>query len=141
MIYLRHTVCPYMAPSFGIMVIHTFYRFYVNWRKAVRKLFNLPYRTRNELLPYICDDVNPSIQVLRRVISFIKGLSNTQNELSALCYKLALLAVDLPQAIIYPLCHVCGLFLVNMFIILSDLYVQQCSTTKLPYVPVLFAIY
>ena len=65
-------------------------RFYVNWRKAVRKLFNLPNRTHSALLPYICDDVNPFIQLLRRVISFNKGLSNTENELSALCYKLAM---------------------------------------------------
>ena len=117
-------------------------RFYVNWRKAVRKLFNLPHRTHNELLPYICDDVNPSIYLLRRVIYFIKGLSNTQNELSALCYKLALQgsgSATSNNISIMPC--VCGLFLVNMFIILSDLYVQQCSTTKLPHVPVLFAIY
>ena len=66
-------------------------RFLVCWRKAIRKLLNLPYRTHNELLPYICDDVKPLIQLLRRVISFKnKGVSNAKNELTELCYKLAL---------------------------------------------------
>ena len=65
-------------------------RFFVCWRKAIRQLLNLPYRTHNELLPYICDDVKPLIQLLRRVISFIKGASNAKNELTELCYKLAL---------------------------------------------------
>ena len=92
MIYSKHIVCLYMAPSFGIMVIHTciLIDFFVCWRKAIRKLLNLPYRTHNELLPYMCDEVKPLIQLLRRVISFIKGVSNVKNELSALCYKLAL---------------------------------------------------
>ena len=66
-------------------------RFFVCWRKAIRKLLNFPYsRTPNELLPYICDDVKQLIQVLRRVISFIKSASHVKNELSELCYKLAL---------------------------------------------------
>ena len=35
--------------------------------------------THNELVPYICDDVKPLIQLLHRVISFIKGVSNAKN--------------------------------------------------------------
>ncbi len=63
--------------------------FYVSWRKAIRKLFNLPYRTHCNLLPYIIDDLPPNIQLYHRVISFVNGLSKSNNELTSMCYKLA----------------------------------------------------
>ena len=63
--------------------------FYVSWRKAIRKLLNLPNRTHCNLLPHICDDVPPDIQLYRRVISFVKGLSISNNMLSSICYRLA----------------------------------------------------
>ena len=70
-------------------------RCFVCWRKAIRKLLNLPYITHNELLPYICDDVKPLIQLLRRVISWIKGVSNAKNELSELSYTIYHICVTL----------------------------------------------
>ena len=47
-------------------------KFYVSWRKAIRKLFDLPYRTHCDLLPYICDDCPPNEQLYFRVISLCK---------------------------------------------------------------------
>ncbi len=64
--------------------------FYVAWRKGVRRLFNLPYNTHCNLLPYICNDLPPTFQLYRRVISFLKGLSVSHNLLSSMCYKLAM---------------------------------------------------
>ncbi len=65
-------------------------KFYIAWRKAIRKLFDLPNMTHCNLLPYICDDVAPNMQLYRRVISFVKGLSISRNVLSSICYRLAI---------------------------------------------------
>ena len=51
-----------------------------------RKLFDLPYRTHCDLLPYICDDCPPNEQLYFRVISLCKSLANTDNNLSRICY-------------------------------------------------------
>ena len=36
-------------------------KLYTSWRKAIRKLFDLPYITHCDLLPYICDDCPPNV--------------------------------------------------------------------------------
>ena len=58
-------------------------KFYVSWRKDIRKL---PYRTHCDLLPYICDDCPPNEQLYFRIISLCKSLANTDNNLSRICY-------------------------------------------------------
>ncbi len=63
-------------------------KFYIGCGKAIRKILNLPYTTHCELLPYICDDVHPLVQLSLRNIIFKRFV---QNPLSMLCYKLALL--------------------------------------------------
>ena len=62
--------------------------FNVAWRKAIRRLLNLPNTTHCNLLPYICDDIPPNIQLYRRVISFVNGLSKSKNVVTSLCYRL-----------------------------------------------------
>lgn len=69
-------------------------RVYVAWRKAIRKLFNISNITHCNLLPYICNDSPPCVQLSRRVISFVKGLSSSHNVLSSICYKLAMHGSD-----------------------------------------------
>ncbi len=64
-------------------------KFYVSWRKAVRKCFHLPYMTHCDLLPYIFDDYPPSVQLYLRIISLCKSLNNSTNNISRLCYSLA----------------------------------------------------
>ena len=99
---------------------------------------NLPYRTHNELLPYICDYVKPLMQYLRRVISFIKGVSNAKNELTELCYKLALngsgSAISNNVSIISFLWSVPRL-------ISRHIYVQKLLIMMLPYAVASFGIY
>ncbi len=63
---------------------------YTSWRKAIRKKISLPYKTHCDLLPHICDDMPPDFQLLKRVVSFISGLSKSHNIITSLCYKLAL---------------------------------------------------
>ncbi len=65
--------------------------FFIAWRKALRKLFNLPYNTHCNLLPYICQDLPPNIQLYRRAISFVKGLSVSNNSITYMCYRLVML--------------------------------------------------
>ena len=57
---------------------------YVSWRKAIRKLFNISNLTHCNLLPYICNDLPPCMQLLRRVISFVIGLSSSHNDISSI---------------------------------------------------------
>ena len=62
--------------------------FNVAWRKAIRRLLSLPNTTHCNLLPYICDDIPPNIQLYQRVISFVNGLSKSRNVVTSLCYRL-----------------------------------------------------
>ena len=63
-----------------------FNKFCVSWRKAIRKLFDLPYITHCDLLPYICDNCPPNEQLYFRVISLCKSLANTENNIRRICY-------------------------------------------------------
>ena len=64
--------------------------FFTAWRKAIRKLFRLPYRCHSDLLPYIVDDIHPTLQLYRRVQGFIKSMSKSDNSITHISYKLAL---------------------------------------------------
>jgi len=65
-------------------------RFYVTWRKAIRRILSLPYSTHCDLLAYICNDIPLMDQLLKRVINFIKSARNSKNVITNLCYNLAL---------------------------------------------------
>ena len=65
-------------------------RFYVAWRKCVRKLFKLPYRTHSYLLPYICQDFNINDQIKKRISNFIASINRSDNACLLLCSKLTL---------------------------------------------------
>ena len=54
-------------------------RFYISWRKSVRKLFDLPYRTHCNLLPIIADCQPIEGQILCRTAKFIYGALSSQN--------------------------------------------------------------
>ena len=64
-------------------------KLYVAWRKAIRKILKLPYRTHSALLPYIVDDMSPDLQLYQRLLTFIKNISRSQNYITDICYKLA----------------------------------------------------
>ena len=65
-------------------------KFYVCWRKAIRYLLDLPRTTHCELLPAICNDISVTDQLYHRFIRFSKSLSESVNEITKLCYNLAL---------------------------------------------------
>ena len=53
--------------------------FYTAWRKTIRYLLHLPYRTHCNLLPLICQDAPVNIQLINRFIKVIKTLYNSDN--------------------------------------------------------------
>jgi len=58
---------------------------YVAWRKCVRKLLNLPYRTHSVLLPLIVQDLPIQAQIEKRFVKFLKTLEKSGNEYLKLC--------------------------------------------------------
>lgn len=49
----------------------------IQWRKAVRRIWRLPYRARSVLLPFISNSLPPSISFLKRFVKFY--LKNIQS--------------------------------------------------------------
>jgi exonuclease III len=64
--------------------------FYTAWRKCIRKLMGLPYRTHCKLLAPICNDHDITTQLNIRLLKFIKSLSSSNNTLCNTSLKLAL---------------------------------------------------
>ena len=64
--------------------------YYTAWRKCVRRIWGLPYRTHCDLLPDICDDRDIEIQLLTRSVKFLKSASASRNLILSLCSKLVL---------------------------------------------------
>ena len=62
--------------------------FNVTWRKDIRRLLSLPIATHYNLLPYNCYDIPPNLQLYKRVIYFINGLSKSTNVITSPCYLL-----------------------------------------------------
>ena len=60
-------------------------QFYTEWRKAIRRLFNLSNRTHSRYLHLICDDSPINVQLYKRFNKFIKTVLNSDNN----CVKLA----------------------------------------------------
>ena len=64
--------------------------FFTQWRKSIRKLFNLPNTTHCNLLCHICHDIPIEHQLFARVQKFFVKLGNSDNSVLNLCFKSAL---------------------------------------------------
>ena len=64
--------------------------FYVAWRKSIRLLWYLPYRTHCNLLPIICDDLPVEYKLHIRFLKSIKSNMNTDNGIVKLCARLCM---------------------------------------------------
>ena len=62
-------------------------RFYVTWRKYIRQLMNLPYRTRSRFLPVLSEDIPIDYQLFRRVNTMFWNLRRSVNPCLKLCVK------------------------------------------------------
>jgi hypothetical protein len=65
-------------------------KFYVAWRKAVRKLFGLPLRTHCILLPEIMSSLPIEVQMHKRFVQFAWKAIHSENVCVSTCASLAL---------------------------------------------------
>lgn len=61
---------------------------YVAWRKCVRKILGVSYRTHSALLPYLIDDLCIQSQMEKRLVGFIHSLILSNNNFVKVCFKL-----------------------------------------------------
>ena len=56
----------------------------------IRRLFNIPIRTHNALLNFICGDIPIDAQLHKRFIKFMYNIMNSKNKCVNICGKLAI---------------------------------------------------
>ncbi len=67
---------------------------YVAWRKALRKLWHLPYRAHCNLLPHVSDSLPAKVMFCKRFLKhYISGF-NSSNELVSTIYKSAMYSMS-----------------------------------------------
>eukprot|EP00914_Ancora_sagittata_P031753 GHVO01064328.1.p1 GENE.GHVO01064328.1~~GHVO01064328.1.p1 ORF type:complete len:225 (-),score=0.53 GHVO01064328.1:88-762(-) len=91
---LYHLFKTYCMPLYACQVLNitqcSMKKLFVTWRKCMRHLFDLPYRTHNNLLPLIIDNKPIENQIYIRVYRFVCKLMMSENELIRVCVKTAL---------------------------------------------------
>ena len=56
-------------------------RYFCAWRKCIRRIFRLSPMTHSNLLPGICNDLPPEMQLHSRFMNFIRSCMTTKNSL------------------------------------------------------------
>ena len=83
----------FCMPLYGCVLWNYFsrdiQRFYTAWRKCIRRIIGVPYKTHCNLLHLIVEDLDISTQLLNRCSKFIKSIIDSNNHLSNLCLQLA----------------------------------------------------
>ena len=64
--------------------------FCTQWKKSIRKLFNLLYTTHCNLLSFICHDIPIKFQLISRAMKFLVKVGNSEIKALELCYRFAL---------------------------------------------------
>ena len=75
--------------------------FFVSWRKAIRRMFKLPYRTHSCLLQLIINDLPVDGQIHLRIIKFFNCMYKNKNIVMSLCGRLPHLS---PQCVKQVVC-------------------------------------
>ena len=65
-------------------------KFYISWRKCVRQVYKLPYRTHNNLLHLISKDQPIVVQLHPRIIKYVMSNLKSVNSLVRLSTKLCM---------------------------------------------------
>ena len=65
-------------------------KFYTCWRKCIRNLLDLPYRTHNDLIPGIISDSSVEFQLHCRCLKFVFNVLNSSNPCIKTCGLLAI---------------------------------------------------
>ena len=64
--------------------------FFTQWRKSVRRMWQLPNITHGKLLNLICNQPSVSVQLHRRFFKFVCSLFNTNNAYVNRCLNMAI---------------------------------------------------
>jgi hypothetical protein len=89
--HLFHTFCmPLYSSTLWDLSHPSIGEFYTTWRKCIRSLFHLPYRTHSRLLPGLCNDLPINAQMFLRFFNFFKSVQSSSNPITFLCSQLAL---------------------------------------------------
>ena len=62
-------------------------RFYVAWRKCVRRILNVPYRTHNNLINLIVGEMKIERTIEKRTLNFYQTLCSSKNSYVNACLK------------------------------------------------------
>ena len=65
-------------------------KFYISWRKCVRQVYKLPYRTYNNLLHRISKDQPIDVQLHQRIMKYVMSNLKSTNSLVRLSTKLCM---------------------------------------------------
>lgn len=89
---LRHIFVSYCTSFYGSSLwnLNNIEQLCIAYRKCVRKLFNLPYRTHSVLIQYILQQPDLPHILLQRFCSFITDCYLSSNRLLNLCAQLSL---------------------------------------------------
>ena len=100
--------------------------FYTTWRKCIRRLFGLPARTHNALLPCICNDMPPEGQLHTRFLNFMMTNLASNNSCVKLCSTLSVSGSG--SAAGKSLNHICSIYNINKYTLTKQTR-TRCNTT------------
>ena len=62
----------------------------IQWKKAIRRIFRLPYRARSVLLPYISHSIPPSVLFTKSFVKFFINNMQSSNSIVKFVFQSAL---------------------------------------------------
>lgn len=92
--------------------------FFTAWRKCIRRLWGIPYRTHCRLLHHICDDRPVDVQLYKRVIKFFNTIIRSDNKCVSICGRLAIQGSR--SSVANSLTHICQKYGINKFTLFPD---------------------
>ena len=88
-------------------------KFYIAWRKSIRRLLRIPNVTHNVLLNIICEDIPIEFQLFKRFLKFYKCIFDNDNVNSRTCGLLVLNGSR--SAVSNTLTYICHKLNINKF--------------------------
>jgi hypothetical protein len=93
--YLFRTYCTsyYGSPLWSLCDKYI-ERFYCNWRKCIRRVWNVPRNTHCRFLEFLYGGKNIEIQLLSRFLNFYLGVMNSENHIVSICAKVCVTSLS-----------------------------------------------
>ena len=102
-------------------------KFYVTWRKVIRRVWNVPYRTHNYLLPYLLDDKPIHVQLFLRFSNFCLNAIHSKNSKVRICASMLYFSNSCVANNCRSLCHILNC---NSISSMSRHKLKNCITDK-----------